>query len=71
MLHYTAIVITFRYNISMPNAPKTPTRTVRIDDDLWHAVQEQAKLDGITVTSIIIKSLVKYLAEARANSDLT
>jgi hypothetical protein len=55
----------------MPNAPKTPTRTVRIDDDLWHAVQEQAKLDGITVTSIIIKSLVKYLAEARANSDLT
>jgi hypothetical protein len=42
----------------MPNAPKTPVRNVRVDDELWHAVQEQAKADGITVTSIIIDALL-------------
>lgn len=58
------------YTIGMPNAPKTPTRTIRVDDELWHAVQAQAQIDGITVTSIIISGLLKYLKDAR-NRDLT
>lgn len=58
-------VSTFWYNIDMPNAPKTPTRTLRVDDELWQAVQEQARLDGITVTSIIIDGLYRYLKDAR------
>ena len=70
MLHCTAIVITFGYNIGMPNAPKTPTRTLRVDDELWTAVQEQARLDGVTVTSIIIDGLLEYLRKARASSEL-
>lgn len=45
----------------MPNAPKTPTRTIRVTDDLWLAVQRKAAIDGITVTSIIIKALEDYL----------
>ena len=49
----------------MPNAPKTPTRTVRVDDDLWQAVQAQAKIDGVTVTSIIIDALLRYLTDAK------
>lgn len=49
----------------MPNAPKTPTRTLRVDDELWQAVQEQARIDGITVTSIIIDGLYSYLKNAR------
>jgi hypothetical protein len=49
----------------MPNAPKTPTRTLRVDDELWLAVQEQARKDGVTVTSIIINALYNYLKEAR------
>jgi hypothetical protein len=49
----------------MPNAPKTPTRTVRVDDELWTAVQEQTKIDGITVTSVIIDGLLKYLKDSR------
>jgi len=69
MLHYTAIVSTFRYNISMPNAPKTPTRTVRIDDELWLAIQAQAKIDGVTVTSIIIDGLLSYLKNARLEAN--
>jgi predicted transcriptional regulator len=45
----------------MPNAPKTPTRTIRVPDDLWLAVQRKAKQQSVTVTSVIIKALEEYL----------
>lgn len=45
----------------MPNAPKTPTRTIRVPDDLWLAVQRKAKQQKVTVTSVIIKALEDYL----------
>ena len=47
----------------MPNAPKTPTRTIRVSDDLWLAVQKKAALNEVTVTSIIIAALEKYLTD--------
>jgi predicted DNA binding CopG/RHH family protein len=47
----------------MPNAPKTPTRTIRVSDDLWTAVQKKAAIEGVTVTSIIIAALEKYLQD--------
>lgn len=47
----------------MPNAPKTPTRTIRVSDDLWTAVQAKAALEKVTVTSVIIKYLESYLTE--------
>jgi predicted DNA binding CopG/RHH family protein len=47
----------------MPNAPKTPTRTIRVSDDLWTAVQKKAAIDGVTVTSIIIAALEAYLKD--------
>lgn len=46
----------------MPNAPKTPTRTIRVSDELWTAVQKKAADDGITVTSVIIAALEEYAA---------
>jgi predicted DNA binding CopG/RHH family protein len=45
----------------MPNAPKTPTRTIRVADDLWVSVQKKAAIEGVTVTSVIIKALEEYL----------
>lgn len=45
----------------MPNAPKTPTRTIRVADELWKAVQKKASKDNVTVTSIIIKALEEYI----------
>lgn len=45
----------------MPNAPKTPTRTIRVSDDLWVAVQKKAAIEGVTVTSVIIKALESYV----------
>jgi predicted DNA binding CopG/RHH family protein len=47
----------------MPNAPKTPTRTIRVSDDLWTAVQKKAAIEGVTVTSIIIAALEAYLKD--------
>lgn len=50
----------------MPNAPKTPTRTIRVADDLWKAVQKKAALEGVTVTSVIIAALEKYIEVDKA-----
>jgi predicted HicB family RNase H-like nuclease len=47
----------------MPNAPKTPTRTIRVSDEIWKPVQAKALKEGVTVTSVIIKALEAYLAE--------
>lgn len=47
----------------MPNAPKTPTRTIRVPDDLWRAVQKKAAVQGVTVTSVIIKALEEYIKD--------
>jgi predicted DNA binding CopG/RHH family protein len=46
----------------MPNAPKTPTRTIRVSDDLWQGVQKKAAKEGVTVTSVIIGALEDYLS---------
>ena len=47
----------------MPNAPKTPTRTIRISDDLWKTAQKKAALEGVSITSVIIKGLQEYLTK--------
>jgi predicted DNA binding CopG/RHH family protein len=47
----------------MPNAPKTPIRTLRVSDELWSAVQAKAAEQGITVTSVIIDALEKFIHE--------
>ena len=45
----------------MPNAPKTPTRTIRVPDPLWKAVQKKAASENVTVTSVIIDALENYV----------
>jgi len=47
----------------MPNAPKTPTRTIRVPDELWKSVQKKALFEGVTVTSVIIKALEGYVVD--------
>lgn len=51
----------FCYTWGMPNAPKTPTRTIRVSDELWTAVQAKAADQGITVTSVVIEALEKFI----------
>jgi hypothetical protein len=49
----------------MPNSPKTPTRTIRVPDDLWKTVQKKASEEGVTVTSVIIQALDVYVKETK------
>jgi len=45
----------------MPNQPKTPARTVRLDDELWNAVQAKAEADGTSASDIVRKALKQML----------
>ena len=47
----------------MPNSPKTPTRTIRVSAELWGAVKEKAKIEGRTVTDVIIEALKAYIKD--------
>lgn len=51
------------YNVHMPNAPKTPTRTVRVPDELWLAAQKKAAEHNITVTAVILAALSFFVDE--------
>lgn len=50
------------YTIFMPNAPKTPTRTLRVEDGLWKMVKEKAASEKKTVTQVIIDFLKEYVS---------
>lgn len=41
----------------------TPLRTIRVPDDLWHAVQAKAKEEGETATGVILKQLEEWLVK--------
>lgn len=43
----------------------TKVRTVRVDDELWQAAQEKAKLRRETVAAVIKRALLAYVEEGR------
>jgi len=45
----------------MPNAPKTPSRNVRVPDELWHAAQAKAMKLGETVSDVVRRALDEYV----------
>ena len=47
----------------MPNQPKTPTHSVRIDDDLWQAALDKARERGETLSEVIVRALVRYIRD--------
>lgn len=49
----------------MPNKPKTPTRTIRVKDQLWDDAKVQAARDGFTLTDVIVGYLFDYTAALR------
>lgn len=46
-----------------PNQPKTPKRSVRVEDELWDAVLRKAHARGETVTDVIVRALKAYLRD--------
>lgn len=47
--------------MGMPNAPKTPTRTIRVSNELWTAVKDKAQIEERTVTDVIVTALKAYV----------
>lgn len=44
-----------------PNHPKTPLRSVRVPDDLWHAAQSAAAENGEALSDVIRAALDQYV----------
>ena len=43
----------------MPNP--TPTRTIRVSNEIWNAAKEKAAAEGVTVTDIVITALEEFI----------
>jgi antitoxin component of RelBE/YafQ-DinJ toxin-antitoxin module len=50
----------------MPNKPKTPSRNVRVDDELWSAALDRAEAEGITVADVIRDALRVFVARPKS-----
>jgi predicted HicB family RNase H-like nuclease len=46
-----------------PNQPKTPTHTVRVEDELWQAALRKAQDRGETLTDVVVRALKRYLRD--------
>lgn len=49
----------------MPDKPKTPHRTVRIDDDLWKEASDVAAEHGETASDAVRWGLRAYIRDRR------
>lgn len=45
----------------MPNQPKTPLRSIRVEEALWAAALAKADERGETVSAVIRKALERYV----------
>lgn len=54
----------------MPNAPKTPHRTIRVPDDVWTAAQQRAKAEGRNLSELIREWLTDYAKDSEDNLGL-
>lgn len=46
---------------SVPNQPKTPTRTFRIPDDIYVPALEKAKAEGVSLSDVVRDALIEYV----------
>jgi len=50
---------------SVPNKPKTPHRTIRVENELWADTMAITKAKGETATDVIRRALEAYRDENR------
>jgi hypothetical protein len=53
--------ITWWNNLAMPNAPRTPNRSVRVSELLWVAAKAIAVARGETMTDVVVRALEAYV----------
>jgi hypothetical protein len=49
----------------VPNKPKTPIHSFRVDDDTWKAAQEKARAEGSNLSAVLQDYLKQYLTTKR------
>lgn len=59
-------VVTPRYRGRVPNAPKTPSRPVRLDEEDWEALGEAALAQGANRSAVIREFVRWYLGRPGA-----
>ncbi len=42
--------------------PETPSRNIRLSDDLWAALKVRADAEHTTRTALIVRAVMEYLA---------
>ena len=40
---------------------QTPTRTIRVSDEIWNAAKEKAAEIGVTVTDVVVSALEDFI----------
>lgn len=48
----------------MPNQPKTPLHSFRVNDDLWSAAKAKASERGESLGEVLRKALERYVKRA-------
>lgn len=48
------------YRARVPNQPKTRKHGLRFPDDVWDAAMKRAHGDGKTLTSVLLRFLIRY-----------
>jgi hypothetical protein len=48
---------------TVPNQPKTPTRSFRIPDDIYIPAHEKAKAEGDNLADIVKDALIEYVGD--------
>jgi len=49
----------------MANQPKTPARTVRINDEVWDALRGIGEQTGLSVSELIRLALTDFIMKSR------
>jgi hypothetical protein len=48
----------------VPNKPKTPLHSFRVETDLWNAARDKARAEGTTIADILRAALKRYVRRA-------
>ena len=47
----------------VPNKPKTPLHSFRVEHDLWNAAKKKAREEGTTIADVLRKALRRYVGK--------
>lgn len=50
---------------TVPNKPKTPLHSFRVDTALWNAARDKAQAEGTTIADVLRKALVRYVRRVK------